>query len=258
MLLRKILTLYHRILNILFELPFRLKRLFVHFLWFGKRRNEIPQLIIVDSFWEWLVFIPFYIIDVFGIPDIYQILLDIVFYKSRSLTDTELDSSYRLFRNSIRYEHIKINENERWVAKRLNIAYVSFETVHTSRAINSALLIHELVHVWQYTQFGSVYIYKALLAQKSKLGYNYQGRDGLASASDNRKQLYQFNFEQQGDIISDYYKLSSGIRPNWIENNSGSLIVFRPFVSDLLKLRRFKPPKFQIIEKAETRKDGMA
>jgi len=181
-----------------------------------------------------------------------------MFFRSRNLTESEMDSSYRLFRNSIRYHLIRVNEREKWIAKRLNIAYVSFETIHIGRAIQPALLIHELVHVWQYTQFGSVYIYKALLAQKSKPGYNYGGVPGLNEAIEARKKLHEFNFEQQGDIISDYYKLSSGIKPHWVNSNVGNLLLYRSFLGDLLDLRRFTNNSIRLSHKQKSTGDGMA
>ena len=41
--------------------------------------------------------------------------------------------------------------------------------------MQNSILIHELTHVWQFEKMGSVYIPYALIAQQSKMGYNYGG-----------------------------------------------------------------------------------
>jgi len=70
--------------------------------------------------------------------------------------------------------------------------------------------------------------------------------------------LYAFNFEQQGDIVSDYFKLSSGLKPNWIENNTGGLILYKPFITNLLEIRRFKGHSLIFKDKSVKKGDGMA
>lgn len=71
------------------------------------------------------------------------------------------------------------------------------------------VLIHELVHVWQYQHFGAVYIGKALKAQKSKEGYNYGGMENLYHQMLKGNTLTHFNFEQQAEILEDYYRALS-------------------------------------------------
>jgi hypothetical protein len=59
------------------------------------------------------------------------------------------------------------------------------------------------VHVWQYEQFGSYYIYKALSAQNSEEGYNYGGIKELDRCIARKGSLLDYNFEQQASIIED-------------------------------------------------------
>ena len=63
------------------------------------------------------------------------------------------------------------------------------------------------MHIWQYQRFGSVYIFRALWAQNSTNGYDYCGVVGLMDNLKSEKGLLNFNFEQQAEIIEDYYKL---------------------------------------------------
>ncbi len=62
---------------------------------------------------------------------------------------------------------------------------------------------------------GSVYIPRALRAQFSTEGYDYGGLANLLLAVRSGKKLDDFNLEQQGDILADYYRLKSGGRPRW-------------------------------------------
>ena len=91
----------------------------------------------------------------------------------------------------------------------------------------------ELVHIWQYERFGSVYIYYALMAQKSLMGYNYGGASALSDAINTGKQLKDFNFEQQGDIIEDYYRIKNGYSPTWGLGDQSKLAVYEHFANQL-------------------------
>lgn len=65
-------------------------------------------------------------------------------------------------------------------------------------------LMHELTHVWQYQQIGWGYLLKAIRAQM-KEGYAYGGAEKLREYRAGGKTLFDFNLEQQGDIVRDYY-----------------------------------------------------
>ena len=91
------------------------------------------------------------------------------------------------------------------------------------------LLVHELVHVWQFQHFGAVYIPRALKAQFTKEGYNYGGVEGLASAFRKGKSIQDFNYEQQAEIISDYYSIREGGLPRWGNGSSNDLELYRYF-----------------------------
>lgn len=70
-----------------------------------------------------------------------------------------------------------------------------------------AWLIHELTHVWQYQHVGIRYLFEALWEQ-IRLGpqvYEYGDETGLIEARAQGKGLQDFNREQQGDIVRDFY-----------------------------------------------------
>jgi len=146
----------------------------------------------------------FYLLDLFTIPEIYEILMEITFITSRDLTKHEKRVAKTIFGDNIELQFVRMNSKNQ-LARSLKIAYVSFNHINYFTSIPDQILVHELVHVWQYQHFGSVYIYKALKAQNSEKGYNYGSVITLAEIQLENGNILNFNFEQQGDIFQDYY-----------------------------------------------------
>jgi hypothetical protein len=67
-------------------------------------------------------------------------------------------------------------------------------------------LMHELTHAWQYQHDGIVYLYQAVFKSPT---YQYapegQQDEALKGFSKAGKVFRDFNREQQGDIVRDYY-----------------------------------------------------
>lgn len=70
---------------------------------------------------------------------------------------------------------------------------------------NLAIVIHELVHVYQYEQVGSAYVPQALSAQHSAEGYDYGGAEGLVTDRAAGLAYRDYNREQQAQIVQDYF-----------------------------------------------------
>lgn len=85
-------------------------------------------------------------------------------------------------------------------------------------------LIHEMTHVWQYTRGVSVVttVFHAIFST-----YNYGGAAGLITAAATGKQFKDFNTEQQGDILRDYYRALTGGLPT---------TAWDPFVKQMLAM----------------------
>ena len=121
-----------------------------------------------------------------------------------------------------------------------NIRPLTEEEIQRAKPINSwgemhdDVFIHELVHVWQYERFGAMYIAKALLAQREE-GYNYGGRSRLAKARELGGKLTDFNFEQQADIVMDYYRLITGRSVRWGNATLTDISEYVYFVDQLVK-----------------------
>jgi hypothetical protein len=67
-------------------------------------------------------------------------------------------------------------------------------------------LMHELTHQWQYQRYGFIYLFQAMFAPT----YVYEAAGQRPSAaikelSEKGKKFSDFNREQQGDIVRDYY-----------------------------------------------------
>ena len=96
--------------------------------------------------------------------------------------------------------------------------------------MQNSIFIHEMVHVWQYEKLGAIYIPKALSAQYTAEGYNYGGVEVLKQYMREGKDLLAFNYEQQGDIVSDYYRIKNGYFPRWGNGSRIDLPVYEYFI----------------------------
>jgi hypothetical protein len=78
-----------------------------------------------------------------------------------------------------------------------------------------------------------VYISEALWAQRWGGGYNYGGLAPLLHYSQG-KGLSAFNFEQQADIIEDYYRWTQGLPLQWALNVPGIGEVMEKYRNELV------------------------
>lgn len=177
-----------------------------------------------------------YILDLLGVAECYGTIVDwLKFKSSRRLKEWEINIARTVFRDTLQYRIITFDEKAILGIKVLPqaTAYVSFHTVNYYGSMTNDLMIHELIHVWQYENFGSAYTLRALLAQQSTMGYNYGGANVLKSAIANRLDFLSFNFEQQGDLVQDYYRIQNGYTPLWGKGDKRDLLYYEHFVQQL-------------------------
>lgn len=72
-----------------------------------------------------------------------------------------------------------------------------------------AWLVHELTHIWQYQRGRTV---PELALDALGGDYDYGGEQGLRDAAAQGKRFGDFNYEEQGDILRDYYRNGSAAR----------------------------------------------
>ncbi len=161
--------------------------------------------------------------DLFCLGEILNALGMFVKHNTRPLSFMETVEARRIFGDSLDYKRVRLDEWSliahiaNWVYQRRtgkrsgHMAVTIFNTIHCSRRISAsagnndmAWLIHELTHAAQYQHIGSQFLFEALLAQRRE-GYDYGGAEALAA-----RDFPQFNREQQGDIVMDYYNILLG------------------------------------------------
>lgn len=168
--------------------------------------KNIPNDFPPNSVLEWVFDLWFYITDLIALPEIYQIMMRLFKWNLRPLSDEEISLARSVFGNSICLDLIRIDDAARFGTRKVAAAYVSFNTINYFKKIRKEIFVHELVHIWQYQHFGSIYIARAIKAQRSKEGYNYGGVPNLYHHMMKGGKLTDFNFEQQADIIEDYFR----------------------------------------------------
>lgn len=159
-----------------------------------------------------LILIPLKTAELLG----FSFLLNFIFQtfsSTRKLTTYEIKELKTVFKDSIDYSKIYINETSKWSkfgAKLTNVKHLGFvwmQTINFSRPIETetdvndmSWLIHEAVHVSQFNALGIQYIFEALIAQHIG-GYSFGGEIELT----NSNPLKYYNLEQQADIIRFIY-----------------------------------------------------
>lgn len=152
----------------------------------------------------------------------------------RRLRFTEMREAQEIFSGGLPFNQVWVHEHARWpnwvatvgaaLARRPapaggnsvtlghNIYFphpLRTDEAHLEAGLfgDMAWLVHELTHVWQHAHGGYRYALAAVREQL-RLGpavYDYGGEGGLAAAAARHASLSDFNPEQQGDIVRDYY-----------------------------------------------------
>ncbi len=156
----------------------------------------------------------FRLLDGLGVFRLYELVSNGLATHTRRLTPREVALLRTVFADSLPYGRIRIDEYARLGPRRYRFCYVSFHTINSWGPMPDDILVHEAVHVWQYRRVGAVYIPRALRAQRSLMGYNYNGVAGLRYAFDPKGS--PLNYEQQADAVADWYRLQHGLPARWL------------------------------------------
>jgi hypothetical protein len=130
--------------------------------------------------------------------------------EKRVLNSEERAEAELVFGSSLDYGAVKVTEAPIMGAG--DIARTPFDTIYFppgtfKDGLSNYMpwLIHELTHAWQ-TQHGVSVATKLFWALHGKQAYVYGGEAALVEAVRQGKHFTDFNTEQQGDILEDYYK----------------------------------------------------
>lgn len=154
---------------------------------------------------------------------------------TRRLTEREIALARAVFGETIDYQKVRLDEKSFIGCRQFRFAYVGFYVINSWGRLSDPVLIHELVHIWQYQRLGSVYIPRALWAQRTLEGYNYGGVKTLNKAVEQGKSLTDFNYEQQADIVADYFSLKKGWEPRWCAADEAHIPIFQTLVEQAFR-----------------------
>jgi len=171
------------------------------------------------------------VLDMVGTPEIFAFVWRIATRTSPLRGEEIAAAAAVLGPNAMRYQDIRVAQGGvlRWIfARNGQRAFATFHTINlpeqgNHQRSNVDIVVHEIVHVYQYERAGSRYFAEALLAQREE-GYGYGGVEGLADALHKGKQLRNFNREQQAQIVQDYV----------VRARSGAdVMAYEPFILQL-------------------------
>jgi hypothetical protein len=172
--------------------------------------------------------------DVLGGPEIGQFLMHLITHTT-PLTSTERTMIEEVLGpKAMRYHDVRVAEGGLmdWVFKwNGNLAFTTWHTVNFPRngrhtRHNHAILIHELIHVYQYERVGSRYLGEAIymLIKTKRDCYSYGGAEGLCVDRQGGKCYKEYNREQQAQIIQDYFTR---------QQNGRDVTAYEPFLLEV-------------------------
>jgi hypothetical protein len=179
----------------------------------------------------WLFICGSYLFDLFGGPEIIQFFLR-ASSKARPLSVEEIQAIKTVLSpQSIRLGDVRVaSRGILSLVFRLNKnrAFATWHTVNLpeKRVEDIPLIVHELIHIYQYERVGSLYIGQGLWAQvrQGRGAYDYGGADGLKADRAAGKHLSDYNREQQCQIVQDYFSFLQA---------TGNVDAFSPYISEL-------------------------
>ena len=155
------------------------------------------------------------VFDIVGGPELCQFLMHLITHTTPLTAAERLMIEEVLGLNAMRYQDVRVAEGGlmdwifRWNG---NLAFTTWHTVNFPRngrhtRHNHPILIHELMHVYQYERVGSRYLGEAIymLIKTRRDCYSYGGVKGLNLDRQNGKCYKEYNREQQAQIVQDYF-----------------------------------------------------
>lgn len=226
-------------LDIFRFLPVRMMRLLLHVFGLGSYLvtpfQHGMELGLPRRMFLWLGELLLFVLDIPGLPEWYELFNCWGKLHSRPLNGREMALVRTVFEDHLPYYRIQLDEWAHFGPKQYRFCYVSFCIVNSWDSMAPAILIHEMVHVWQFRQYGSPYLLRALLAQHTPEGYDYGGMEKLRRAQRNNAGLAAFNYEQQAAIIEDFFRLRHIQPTRWSPSaNKQDLETYRFFVKAML------------------------
>jgi hypothetical protein len=126
---------------------------------------------------------------------------------NRGLTPDEIEIARSVFGDALDTSQIRLTDDSpdppNAVTFPNNIKFPRGDVNGPPSLTHRAWLVHELTHVWQYQRGRTV---PQLALDAFRGDYDYGGEQGLRDAVAQGKRFGDFNHEEQGDILRDYYR----------------------------------------------------
>jgi len=227
-----------RLIDFIRLIPVRFYRIVIHVsaLFYKSTRPKVwsdlwpERYNLLHRIFNWNVTLYIFLLELVGIGEVYETIMDFLKFNTRGMTQREIAVARSIYGDRINYRRVRLDAYAYLGPKQQNICYVSFYLINSWGKMSDALLIHELIHIWQYEQMGALYMPSALAAQASSRGYDYGGVHGLQKALDIAGDLRTFNLEQQGDIVADYFRIKNGQIPAWGNGQTKHLAIYAAVV----------------------------
>ncbi len=167
----------------------------------------------------WLIVLLFRVLDLAGVPELWSLLMRLT-ARVTPLTGTEIAAAAAILGpTALRYADVRVAEGgllNLIFRRNQGRAFTTFHTINmptfgAHQRSNFPILLHELVHVYQYERTGGLYIAEAIYAQLTA-GYNYGSPEDLQQCLATGVCYRDFNREQQAQLVQDYYeRLQAGL-----------------------------------------------
>jgi hypothetical protein len=177
---------------------------------------------------------PLLVFDILGLPEIIRIFQQIFKRNARPLADHEMELARAIFQDKIDWERVRIDDDCRIGTRGGKYAFVTYYYINCIGTMTLPVIIHELVHVLQFQQEGSLYAVRNMMAHLFPPTYDYGGLARLQTILATPDNVHSLNYEQRADIFSDYCQLLIGGRPEWGRAGIQDAITYYQVIKKLL------------------------
>ncbi|MGN8278697.1 DUF2345 domain-containing protein, partial [Pseudomonas sp. SMN5] len=149
--------------------------------------------------------------------------------KTRGLTTGEVAMARSVFKDAVNYSKVKVHHGGWWLFFGFqntavtpngemyypeSTEYYRDDFSNTANDQDKALFMHEMTHVWQYQMGYPV--------KKNGLTVSSRGAEAYEYKLSSEGRFSEYNMEQQGEIVSDYYMICvvGDSRSVWNGNNA--------------------------------------
>jgi hypothetical protein len=158
----------------------------------------------------------------------------------RKLSESELAIARSVFKETIDYEQVRFDQRSYLGPKQFKFAYVSLNMVNGWGTLHPVHFIHEMMHIWQYQHMGIRYIPRALHAQHFGDGYAYGGPEALEQMFHAGADIRQLNYEQQAELIADYFCLKQGYKAKYIPSDKRLIPMIEHLIQPIFTPEQWK------------------